>query len=233
MRALIIDDDPRMASLLRETLRGEKFDCVLAQNGESALEISREQVFDLIILDLGLPGMSGIVLLRKLRAAGNNALVLIVSAYSRAEDRVLGLDMGADDYLVKNFSLAEFIARTRALMRRKLEKKHNMLAVGPIVMNLESKEVYLRQHLFAVSKREFQILFVFLSHRNRVLSRADLGEYIWGDALEMRSNVMDVHIRGIRKKLGEDSWLLKTVRGHGYMFTDKRESSEERSLSKS
>lgn len=233
MRALVIDDDPRMASLLRETLRSEKFDCVVARNGEEALAIAREQVFDLIVLDLGLPGMSGIVLLRKLRAAGNNALVLIVSAYARAEDRVLGLDMGADDYLVKNFSLAEFIARTRALMRRKLEKKHNMLAMGPLVMNLESKEIYLRQQIIPFSKREFQILFVFLSHKNRVLSRSDLSEYVWGDALEMRSNVMDVHIRGIRKKLGKDGWLLKTVRGHGYMLTDKREKTEKMSVPKS
>lgn len=222
MRALIIDDDPRMTSLLREALRGEKFDCVLAHNAESALEIIREQTFDLIVLDLGLPGMSGIILLRKLRAAGNTTLVLIVSAYGRAEDRVLGLDMGADDYLVKNFSLAEFIARTRALMRRKLEKKHNLLACGSLVMNLENKEVHLRQKSIAFSKREFQILFVFLSHRNKVLSRADLSEYVWGDALEMRSNVMDVHVRGIRKKLGEDGGLLKTVRGHGYMLTDRQ-----------
>lgn len=220
MRALIIDDDPRMTSLLRETLRGEKFDCVLAHNAETALEIAREQTFDLIVLDLGLPGMSGIILLRKLRAAGNNSLIFIVSAYGRAEDRVLGLDMGADDYLVKNFSLAEFVARTRALMRRKLEKKHNLLACGALVMNLENKEVRLRQKLIPLSKREFQIIFVFLSHKNKVLSRADLSEYVWGDALEMRSNVMDVHIRGIRKKFGKDEGILKTVRGHGYMLSE-------------
>jgi DNA-binding response OmpR family regulator len=108
-----------------------------------------------------------------------------------------------------------------------------MLAMGPLVMNLESKEIYLRQQRIPFSKREFQILFVFLSHKNRVLSRPDLSEYVWGDALEMRSNVMDVHIRGIRKKLGKDGWLLKTVRGHGYMLTDKREDLEKMSASKS
>lgn len=233
MRALIIDDDLRMARLLKEALRGEKFDCVIENNAEDALDVAKEQVFDLIILDLGLPGMSGLSLLRRLRAAGNSSLILIVSAYGRTEDRVLGLDTGADDYLVKDFSLAEFIARTRALMRRKLEKKHNMLACGPLVMNLEKKEILLRQKLIAFSKREFQILFVFLSHKNKVLSRSDLSEYVWGDALEMRSNVMDVHIRGIRKKLGSDGDILQTVRGHGYLLVDKFSEEMKSSASKS
>ncbi len=223
MRALIVDDDPRMASLMEQALRGEKFDCVVAHSGEKALSIAKEQSFDLVILDLGLPGMSGLSLLRHLRAAGNTSLVLIVSAYGRVEDRIRGLDLGADDYLVKNFSLSEFVARTRALMRRRLEKKHNILACGPIVMNLEKKEVHSRQELLPISKREFQMLFAFLSSKNIVISRADLSERVWGDILDMRSNVVDVHIRAIRKKLGDDAKMLQTVRGYGYILVDKAE----------
>jgi DNA-binding response OmpR family regulator len=221
MRVLIVDDDACMAHLLEQTLRGEKFDCVVSHNGEEALRVTQEQVFDLVVLDLGLPGMSGLAFLRRLRASGNAALILIVSAHGKIEDRVRGLDFGADDYLVKNFSLAEFVARTRALMRRKLDKKHNILACGPLIMNFEKKEVFLRQIPLPLSKREFQILFSFLSRKNVVISREDLSEQIFGDALEMKSNVMDVHVRGIRKKLGGDANLLRTVRGHGYILSEK------------
>lgn len=223
MRALIVDDDPRMAFLMEQALRGEKFDCVVSHSGEAALNIAKEQSFDLVVLDLGLPGMSGLSFLRHLRAAGNTSLVLIVSAHGRVEDKIRGLDLGADDYLVKNFSLSEFVARTRALMRRRLEKKHNILACGPIVMNLEKKEVYSRQELIPFSKREFQMLFTFLSSKNIVISRTDLSERVWGDILDMRSNVVDVHIRAIRKKLGDDAKLLQTVRGYGYILVDKAE----------
>lgn len=221
MRVLIIDDDPRMAFLMEQALRGEKFDCIIAHSGEKALSIAKEQSFDLIILDLGLPGMSGLALLRHLRAAGNTSLVLIVSSHGRIEDRVRGLDLGADDYLVKNFSLSEFVARTRALMRRRLEKKHNLLVCGPLVMNLEKKEIHLRQQILPLSKREFQMLFTFLSRKNVVVSRMDLGEQVWGDVFDMRSNVVDVHIRAIRKKLGDDAAMLQTVRGYGYILADK------------
>ncbi len=226
MRGLIVDDDPRMANLIEQALRGEKFDCVTANNAEAALKVTREQTFDIIVLDLGLPGMSGLALLRRLRAAGNQSLIIIVSAYGRIEDRVRGLDLGADDYMVKNFSLSEFVARTRALMRRKLDKKHNVLACGPLVMNLEKKSVQLRQKPLTLSKREFQMLFVFLSNKNAVVSRTDLSERVWGDVLEMRSNVVDVHIRSIRKKLGDDAPMLQTIRGHGYMIVDKAEKSD-------
>ena len=218
MRSLIIDDDRHMARLFEQALRGEKFDCVVAHTAEDAIDIAREQFFDLIVLDIGLPGMSGLELLRRLRASGNNALVLIVSAHGRVEDRVRGLDLGADDYLVKNFSILEFVARTRALMRRRFEKKHNLLVCGPLVMNFEKKEVRLRQQLLSVSRREFQMLFAFLSNKNIVLSRTDLCEQVWGDALEERSNVVDVYIRALRKKLGVDSKNLQTIRGHGYML---------------
>lgn len=223
MRSLVIDDDRHIARLLEQALRGEKFDCVVSHTAEEAIEIVREQFFDLIVLDLGLPGMSGLELLRRLRASGNTSLVLIVSAHGRIEDRVRGLDLGADDYLVKNFSLAEFVARVRALMRRRLEKKHNLLVSGPLVMNFEKKEVRLRQQLLSLSRREFQLLFAFLSNKNIVLSRTDLCEQVWGDALEERSNVVDVYIRSLRKKLGEDARNLQTVRGHGYLLIDKTE----------
>lgn len=221
MRALVIDDDRYMAKLLEQALRGEKFDCIVSYSAEDALGQVRDQFFDLIVLDLGLPGMSGLELLRRLRASGNTALVLIVSAHGRIEDRVTGLDLGADDYLVKNFSLAEFVARVRALMRRKFDKKHNLLVAGPIVMNLETKEVRLRQKPLSLSKKEFQLLFTLLSHKNTVLSRADLSEKVWGDPLEDRSNVIDVSVRSLRNKLGEDRKMVQTVRGHGYMLVEK------------
>ncbi len=221
MRSLVIDDDRYMSKLLEQALRGERFDCSVSHSAEEALLQVHDQFFDLIVLDLGLPGMSGLELLRRLRASGNTALVLIVSAHGRIEDRVTGLDFGADDYLVKNFSLAEFVARVRALLRRRLDKKHNLLVAGPLVLNLETKEVRLRQKILSLSKKEFQLLFTFLAHKNRVLSRADLSEEVWGDPLDEKSNVIDVYIRSLRNKLGEDRKLIQTVRGHGYLLTEK------------
>ncbi len=218
MRCLIIDDDRHMARLFEQALYGEKFECVVVHTAEDALNVAREQKFDLIVLDIGLPGISGLELLRRLRAGGNTSLVLIVSSYGRVEDRVRGLDIGADDYLVKNFSIAEFIARVRALMRRRLEKKHNILACGPLVMDIEKKEVRLRQKLLTLSRREFQLLFAFLSHKNVVLSRTDLSEQVWGDIIGAQSNVIDVYMRSIRSKLEKDAKMLQTVRGHGYML---------------
>lgn len=222
MRALIIDDDPRMVHLLRTALEGEHFSCESALNGDVALEVLREKSFDLIVLDIEMPGKNGFAVLSSLRAMGIDSLVLVVSAHGLVEDRVKGLDLGADDYLVKNFSLTEFVARVHALMRRKLEKKHNVLSCGGLVMDLRSGCVTIRQKECSFSHREFQILFALLSRKNEVVSRGELADAVWGAGADLKSNALDVHIRTIRKKLGDDARLLQTLRGRGYRLTNKK-----------
>lgn len=222
MRALVVDDDPRMAHLLRTALEAEHFDCESAFDGDAALAILQEKKFDLIVLDVEMPGKNGFSVLSALRAMGVSSLVLVVSAHGLVEDRVRGLDLGADDYLVKNFSLREFTARVRALMRRKLEKKHNVLSCGPLQMDLLSGRVTVRQKEIRVSPREFQIVFSLLSRKNTVVSRGALVEAVWGDELELKSNTLDVHIRAIRQKLGNDASILQTIRGRGYQLSEEK-----------
>jgi len=214
MRVLIVEDDLRMASLLRRGLTGEGLAADVAVNGEDALWQAQAHPYDAIVLDVMLPGLDGFETCRRLRSAGVWVPVLMLTARDAVEDRVAGLDSGADDYLVKPFAFAELLARLRALARRGEGERPAVLAVGELRLDPATREVRRGEAPVVLSTKEFALLEIFMRRPGQVLSRLDLIEHAWDFAYENRSNVVDVYIRRLRRKIGTDA--LETVRGAGY-----------------
>src|SRR5689334_21437502 len=218
MRVLIVEDDLRMASLVRRGLTGEGLAADVAANGEEALWLAEAHPYDAIVLDVMLPGIDGFETCSRLRAAGIWAPVLMLTARDAVEDRVAGLDTGADDYLVKPFAFAELLARLRALARRGDQERPNVLQVGDLTLDPAAREVRRGDAEISLSAKEFSLLETFLRRPGEVLSRLYLLEHAWDFAYENRSNVVDVYIRHLRRKIdrpfGRRS--LETVRGAGY-----------------
>jgi two-component system OmpR family response regulator len=214
MRVLIVEDDLRMASLVRRGLTGEGLAADVAATGEEALWLAQAHPYDAIVLDVMLPGLDGFETCRRFRAAGVWAPVLMLTARDSVEDRVEGLDSGADDYLVKPFAFAELLARLRALARRGEGERPAVLAVGNLRLDPATREVFRDGDAVALSAKEFALLECFMRRPGEVLSRLHLLEHAWDFAYENRSNVVDVYIRRLRRKIGEDA--VETVRGAGY-----------------
>ena len=214
MRVLIVEDDLRMASLVRRGLTGEGLAADVAANGEDALWLAQAHPYDAIVLDVMLPGVDGFETCRRLRGAGVWVPVLMLTARDAVEDRVAGLDSGADDYLVKPFAFAELLARLRALARRGEGERPAVLAVGDLRLDPATREVRRGETPVVLSAKEFALLEIFMRRPGQVLSRLDLLEHAWDFAYENRSNVVDVYIRRLRRKIGPDA--VETVRGAGY-----------------
>ena len=218
MRVLVVEDELRMASLIRRGLTAEGLAADIAPNGEDALWMAEAHEYDAIVLDVMLPGMNGFQTCRRLRESGVWAPVLMLTARDAVEDRVAGLDYGADDYLVKPFAFAELLARLRALARRGDRERPSVLAVGELTLDPASREVRCVGLEVTLSAKEFALLETFMRRPGEVLSRLYLLEHAWDFAYDARSNVVDVHIRRLRQKLDEpfDRHSLETVRGAGY-----------------
>ncbi len=214
MRVLIVEDDLRMASLVRRGLTGEGIAADVASRGEDALWMAQAHPYDAIVLDVMLPGLDGFETCRQLRGAGVWAPVLMLTARDAVEDRVAGLDSGADDYLVKPFAFAELLARLRALVRRGEGERPAVLEVGDLRLDPATREVRRAGNTVELSAKEFALLECFMRRPGEVLSRLHLLEHAWDFAYENRSNVVDVYVRRLRRKLGERT--LETVRGAGY-----------------
>ena len=214
MRVLIVEDDLRMASLVRRGLGGEGLAADVAANGEEALWLAQAHPYDAIVLDVMLPGLDGFETCRRLRGAGVWAPVLMLTARDAVEDRVAGLDSGADDYLVKPFAFAELLARLRALARRGEGERPAVLAIGDLRLDPATREVRRGESPIVLSTKEFALLEIFMRRPGQVLSRLELLEHAWDFAYENRSNVVDVYIRRLRRKIGPDA--VETVRGAGY-----------------
>jgi two-component system response regulator QseB len=214
MRILLVEDDTMIGEALRKAMRGDgvALDWVRsAEHAETALATSR---YDLLLLDLGLPGRDGIGLLRALRARGEAVPVLVLTARDAVSDRVAGLDAGADDYMVKPFALEELTARVRALLRRQVGRPDPVLRHGPIALDPATHEVTLDGAPVSLSSREYALLLALLDRPGAVLSRAQLEERIYGWGQEIGSNAVEVHVHALRRKLGADR--IRTVRGVGY-----------------
>jgi two-component system, OmpR family, response regulator len=218
VRVLIVEDELRMASLIRRGLVNEGLAADVAGSGEDALWMADAHEYDAIVLDVMLPGLDGFETCRRLRGAGVWTPVLMLTARDAVEDRVAGLDGGADDYLVKPFAFAELLARLRALSRRGDAERPAVLTVGDLQLDPATREVLRGTTPIALSAKEFSLLETFMRRPGDVLSRLQLLEHAWDFAYDNRSNVVDVYIRRLRRKIdqpfGRES--LETVRGAGY-----------------
>jgi two-component system OmpR family response regulator len=218
MRVLVVEDELRMASLIRRGLVKEGLAADIAPNGEEALVSARASDYDAIVLDVMLPGINGFETCRRLREGGVWAPVLMLTARDSVEDRVAGLDTGADDYLVKPFAFAELLARLRALARRGDSERPAVLSLGDLRLDPATREVWRGDTEIQLSPKEFSLLETFMRRPGQVLSRLHLLEHAWDFAYENRSNVVDVYIRHLRRKIDEPfgRHTLETVRGAGY-----------------
>ena len=216
MRILLVEDDSLLGGGVCDGLRREENSVDWVKNGESALSALGETHYDCMILDLGLPKISGLEVLREMRDSKNDTPVLILTAQDDISDRVIGLDAGADDYLVKPFEFSELCARLRALTRRLRGKSSEAIQYKNISINTAAHTVEFEKHAVELSRREFTLLVELIVSQGRVLSRHQLEQklYSWGD--EVESNTIEVYIHHLRKKFGAD--LIKTVRGIGYII---------------
>jgi two-component system OmpR family response regulator len=218
MRILVAEDELKMANLLRRGLVEEGHAVDVSRTGDEALRMGRAVEYDAIVLDLMLPGLDGVEVCRRLRAAGVWAPVLMLTARDAVEDRVAGLDAGADDYLPKPFSFAELLARIRALVRRGANERPAVIEVGDLRLDPATRQVWRGDVEVRLSGKEFALLETLMRRPGQVLSRYQLLEHAWDFAYENRSNVVDVYVRYLRDKIdrpfGRDS--LETVRGVGY-----------------
>jgi two-component system response regulator BasR len=214
MKILIVEDDQLLQQGLALALGNENYVCECTSLGHEATSLLSTSQYSLVILDLGLPDQDGAQLLRQWRRQQISTPVLILTARDTLEDRVQGLDAGADDYLVKPFALAELLARVRALIRRYQGHSDNLLTLGTLTLNLSSQQVYLQQQLLDVTPKEFAILSRLLMRAGQTVNRELLQQdlYTWQD--DLASNTLEVHIHNLRRKLGKE--VIHTVRGIGY-----------------
>jgi two-component system, OmpR family, response regulator len=225
MRVLVVEDEPKMAGLIRRGLLEEGYAADVAQSGEDAIWMAESHPYDAIVLDVILPGLSGFGTCRRLRSAGIWSPVLMLTARDAVEDRVEGLDAGADDYLTKPFSFAELLARLRSLTRRGVPERPVELEIDDLRLDPAARRVWRGDAEITLSPKEFALLETFMRHSGEVLSRLQLLEHAWDFAYENRSNVIDVYVRYLREKIDRPFGCnsLETVRGVGYRLRDGSE----------
>ncbi|PRX31046.1 winged helix family two component transcriptional regulator [Orenia metallireducens] len=218
MRLLIVEDEYHLAEVLQKGLKEDGYAVDTVNNGEEALDLATVIEYDLIILDLMLPVKSGLEVLRELRDQGNKVPVLILTAKESIEDKVRGLDLGADDYLTKPFAFAELRARIRALFRRKLDESNNVLKIDNLVLDTITHKVTRAGKEIELTVKEYSVLEYLMRNRGQVLNRTQIEEHVWDYRYGSNSNIVDVYIRYLRKKIDKDfdRKLIETVRGRGY-----------------
>jgi two-component system OmpR family response regulator len=225
VRVLVVEDDVKMAGLLQRGLREEGHAVDVARTGDDALWMGQAAEYDTIVLDLMLPGLDGATVCRRWRESGVWAPVLMLTARDAVDDRVAGLDAGADDYLAKPFAFAELLARLRALARRGAAERPAIVEVGDLRLDPATRQVWRGEVEIPLSSKEFALLETFMRRPGQVLSRLQLLEHAWDYAYENRSNVVDVYVRYLREKVdrpfGRHS--LETVRGAGYRLRREAE----------
>jgi len=227
MKILIVDDEQSLLDQLKRALEGQRYMVETAIDGEEALDKLFETPYDLIILDIMLPKRDGLSVLREVRQDGMTTPVLMLTAKGDISDKIKGLDLGADDYLPKPFSLDELLARIRALFRRSGGQADSVLQVQDLRLDTVSREVTKEGKPVELTAREFSILEFLLYNKNRAVSRFSLDEHVWGDAFDpfSMSNFMDVHIKNLRRKIGNAGYgtIIRTIRGVGYIIKDEAE----------
>lgn len=222
MRILVIEDESKTARALETGLRGEGFDATVARTGEEGFCLHESNPFDLVVLDWMLPGRDGVGILKTMRARGHKTPVLLLTARDAVEDRVLGLDSGADDYLVKPFAFAELLARIRVLLRRAGDTETLRRQIGDLLLDVENRRVMRSGKEVSLTPREFDLLAYFVRHHGQTVTRRMLAKDVWREPHRVTplDNVIDVHIAHLRRKIddGHRNKLLHTVRGVGFVL---------------
>jgi len=218
MRILLVEDEERIAAFIHKGLREELYTVDVARDGAEALDIALASEDDLIVLDVRLPMRDGISVCRELRAQGNRTPILMLTARDTVDDRVRGLDAGADDYLVKPFAFQELLARLRALARRPPVVQDHTLRVENLTLDTRTHQTRRDAQPIDLSAREYRLLELLMRHPGQVLTRTQIAEHIWGYDFDANSNVVDVYIRYLRRKVDDpfEPKLIQTVRGVGY-----------------
>jgi len=216
-RILIAEDEHRIASFLEKGLRANGFTTTTVVDGHSVTSAARDGDFDLLILDLGLPGRDGLDALAEIRGRGDRLPVIVLTARDAVPERVAGLERGADDYVTKPFSFDELLARIRARLRDTGSGEETMLRAGDLALDLRTRRASVGSETIELTAREYALLEVFLRHPDQVLSREQLLSHVWGYDFDPGSNVVDVYVRYLRKKLGDG--IIETVRGMGYRLS--------------
>jgi DNA-binding response OmpR family regulator len=218
MRALVAEDDPAVRDVIVRALRGGGFEVVATATGTAADEQAADGVFDVAVVDWNLPGRTGVDVVRRLREGGSDIAVLMVTARDDVADRVLGLDAGADDYLIKPFFVDELLARVRSAMRRNGTRSAARIVEGEIALDGAARAATVAGRPIALSAREYALLEYLLRNAGIALARADIEERVWGSAFETSSNVLEVMIGRLRRKLGAHAAAVETLRSYGYRF---------------
>ncbi len=213
-RVLIAEDEDRIVSFLEKGLRASGYSTYAVGSGLDAAAVARDEDFDIMILDLGLPGIDGHEVLRRIRQRGERLPVVILTARDGVDDTVAGLEQGADDYMTKPFRFEELLARLRLRLRDDGTSETTVLSAGSVSLDLRSRRASVDDRVVELTSREFALLEVFLRHAGQVLSRGQLLSHVWGYDFDPGSNVVDVYVRYLRRKLGDD--VIQTVRGMGY-----------------
>ncbi len=225
MRILVVEDDQKLAAELQLLLRNAGYHPDVVHDGPGAWEAAYVENFDLIILDIGLPGIDGLQVLRNLRNDNIDTPVMLLTARGELDDKIIGLDSGADDYLAKPFATSELLARVRALLRRKANSKSPQINSANLSVNTLSHEVTVNNSPVNLTPTEYRILELLLFNLNRVVSRLSIAEHVWDDNFDLMTNIVDVHIRNLRKKIQDAGAekTIQTVRGVGYIIKNEAE----------
>jgi heavy metal response regulator len=220
MRILLVEDEQKVASFVKKGLEEEGYAVDLAADGEAGLWMALDGVHDLIILDINLPKKDGIEVLRTLRRKKKTTPVLLLTIRAAIEDKVIGLDTGADDYLTKPFAFQELLARARALLRRRTDAELPVLNVADLTLDPSSRLVTRGEETIELTAKEFSLLDYFMRNQGRVLTRAMISEHVWDYSFDTETNVIDVYVNYLRKKIdtGHNPKLIHTVRGVGYVL---------------
>jgi len=222
MYILVVEDEKKVAGFLKKGLQEEHYTVDVAYNGEESLLLAEVNHYDLIILDIMLPKKDGMMVLKELRSKKISTPILMLTAKDSLEDKVHGLDSGADDYLTKPFAFAELLARTRSLLRRGTPKKTTELTADDLILDPVTHEVTRLGKVIELTNKEYALLEYFLHNKGRVLTRSLISENIWGYQFDTETNVVDVYVNYLRSKIdyGYDKKLIHTVRGVGYMLKE-------------
>lgn len=222
MRILVIEDEKKVANFIKQGLEEERYIVDVAYDGEEGMELAFSNNFDCIVLDVLMPGKDGFEILKEMRYSNLSTPVLLLTALGTVEDRVHGLDLGADDYLPKPFSFEELVARVRAIMRRSSNDKSTKLKAGELLLDTVTHVAYKDGKEIELTTKEYGLLEILMRNKNRILSRANITQHVWKNTYKSDSNIIDVYIKRIRMKIEEEGSqpTIQAVRGVGYRLRD-------------